>query len=385
MRRLTSLVTGAGIAVAAIGVVGAPFSVSASADPGSPVVGHAYVDGNTAGTNTLDVLDRHADGSLTPDPVSPVAIGGAGSGTGLGSQGAIQASPDGRFLLAVDAGSNQVSVLRVGNDGNPTLVGNPTWSGGVEPTSVAVSPKGIVYVSNIGNGGSDYAGFRLTPEGKLIAIPHSTVAVPEGSGVGDVFFNSTGDRLVGARVNSSLIDSFTVDAAGRLTAAPGSPFPAQAAGPFGSEFRPTDPYELYVSNAHAGSGNGTVSAFQDGQDGTLTSIGNSPYPDLQTAPCWVEITHDGKYLFAINTASTNLSRYAINDDGSLTLLGSTAFNDGVGATDARLSPDGKTLSVVGGRSHLVSTFAVNGADLTELANSPVALPANGAPSGIVVL
>ena len=112
-------------------------------------------------------------------------------------------------------------------------------------------------MSNVGDGGSNYAGFRLTPQGKLITIPHSTVAVPEGSGAGDLFFNSTGDRLVGTRVNSSLIDSFTVDAAGRLIAAPGSPFPAQAAGPFGSEFRPTTPDQLYVSNAHAGSGNGT--------------------------------------------------------------------------------------------------------------------------------
>jgi len=385
MRRLSRLVGAGGVITIALAVSATTFATTASADSASPVVGHAYVDGNTVGTNTVDVLDRHADGSLTPAPESPVAIGGAGTGTGLGSQGAIQASPDGRFLLVVDAGSNQVSVLSVRSDGTPALVGDPVGSGGVEPTSIAVSPKRIVYVSNVGDGGSDYAGFRLTTEGKLIAIPHSTVVVPEGSGVGDVFFNSIGDRLVGTRVNSSLIDSFTVGAAGRLSAAAGSPFPAQAAGPFGSEFRPTDPSQLYVSNAHAGADNGTVSAFADGADGTLTSIGNSPYPDFQTAPCWIEITHDGKYLFAINTASTNLSRYAINDDGSLTLLGSTSFNDGVGAVDARLSPDGKTLSVVGGRSHLVSTFAVNGADLTELASSPVALPADGAPSGIVVL
>ena len=385
MRRLTRLAAGGGIAAATLGLTATTLATTATAESASPVVGHAYVDGNTAGTNTIDVLDRHADGSLTPAAGSPVAIGGAGTGSGLGSQGAIQTSPDGRYLLAVDAGSNQVSVLSVGADGTPSLVGDPVWSGGVQPTSIAVSPNWIVYVSNVGNGGSNYAGFRLTPEGKLIPIPHSTVAVPEGSGVGDVFFNSKGDRLVGARVNPSLIDSFTVDAAGRLTAAPGSPFAAQAAGPFGSEFRPSAPYQLYVSNAHAGAGNGTVSAFTDGPDGSLTSIGSSPYPDFQTAPCWIEITHDGEFLFAINTASTNLSRYAINDDGSLTLLGSTAFNDGVGAIDARLSPDGKTLSVVGGRSHLVSTFAVNGGDLTELATSPVALPTVGAPSGIVVI
>jgi 6-phosphogluconolactonase (cycloisomerase 2 family) len=186
-------------------------------------------------------------------------------------------------------------------------------------------------------------------------------------------------------VNTSLIDSFTVSPAGRLTAAPGSPFPAQSVGPFGSEFRPTDPGELYVSNAHAGAGNGTVSAFSDGVDGTLSSIGDSPYPDFQTAPCWVEITSDGRYLFTVNTASGSVSRYAINEDGTLSLIGSTPFRDGAGAIDARLSPDGQTLSVTGSSSHVVSTFAVSGGNLIELPSSPVALPAGGAPSGLVVL
>jgi hypothetical protein len=53
--------------------------------------------------------------------------------------------------------------------------------------------------------------------------------------------------------------------------------------------------------------------------------------------------------------------------------------------DARLSPDGKTLSVTGGRGLVVSTFAVNGGTVTELPSSPVALPAGTAPTGIVVL
>jgi 6-phosphogluconolactonase len=385
MRRLTSLAAGSTAVAAALAITGVSAAGTAQADTGSPVVGHAYVNGNTAGTNTVDVLDRHADGSLTPGAGSPVAIGGAGLGAGLGSQGAIEASPDGRYLLTVDAGSSEISVLRVGADGTPSLVGAPVPSGGVEPVSITISPQRIVYVANVGNGGSNYAGFRLTPVGKLIPIPGSVVAVPEGSAVGDVLFNSTGDRLVGTRDTTSLIDSFTVGANGRLTAAAGSPFPAQSLGPIGSEFRPTDPSQLFVSNAHAGPGQGSVSAFQDGPDGVLTSIGDSPFADNQTAACWVEITHDGKYLFTVNTASASLSRYAINVDGSLTLLGSTAFNNGAGAVDARLSPDGSTLSVTGGSSHLLSTFAVDGGNLTELSSSPVALPAGGAPTGLVVL
>jgi 6-phosphogluconolactonase len=209
--------------------------------------------------------------------------------------------------------------------------------------------------------------------------------VPEGSGVGSVFFNSTGYKLVGTRDNTSLIDSFTVRRDGRLVAAPGSPFAAQSLGPIGAEFRPTNPTELYGSNAHAGANLGTVSAFKVSQRGVLTSIGDSPVPDGQTAPCWVEISHDGKWLFAVNTGSATISSYAIQRDGSLVLHATTDFINGAGAVDARLAPDGKTLSVTGGRGLVVSSFAVNGGDLTELASSPTPLPAGTSPTGIVLL
>ena len=66
------------------------------------------------------------------------------------------------------------------------------------------------------------------------------------------------------------------------------------------------------------------------------------------------------------------------------LIGSTPFNNGLGAVDARLSPDGTTLRVTGGRGQVVSMFAVDGGDLTELPSSPTPLPAGTAPTGIVV-
>jgi 6-phosphogluconolactonase len=369
--------------VAALSLVG---GTATAGPPRAPaVVGHVYVNDNTAGSNTVAAFDRHADGSLTPIPGSPFPIGGAGLGAGLGSQGAIQASPSGRFLLAVDAGSNQISVLRLNHRGIPELVGAPVSSGGVQPVSIAINRTGLVYVANVGNGGSNYTGFRLTPAGRLIPLPHSTFPVPEGSGVGDVLFNSTGDRLIGTRDNPSLIDSFTVRRDGTLVAAPGSPFTGQGLGQIGAQFRPTNPSQLYVSNAHNGPGLGTVSAFRVSRQGVLSSIGDSPVPNGQTAPCWVEISHDGKYLFAINTGSANLTRYAIGRDGSLSVIGTTAFTNGAGAVDARLSPDGKFLFVTGGRGQVVSGFAVRGGDVTELPSSPTPLPAGTAPTGIVVL
>jgi len=360
-------------------------AASASASAASTVVGHLYVNDNTAGTNTIAAFDRHADGTLTPLPGSPFTVGGAGTGTGIGSQGALQITSNGKYLLAVDAGSNQISVLRINDDGELNPVGGgPVSSGGVKPVSIAVHGS-LVYVANAGDGGSNYTGFTLNPGGHLRPIAGSTVALPAGSSPGDVLFNSDGTRLIGAEVGPSVIDSFVVGANGLLTAAPGSPFAAQGPGPFGSEFRPTDPTQLFVSNAHGGPGNGTVSAFSDASDGTLTSIGSSPFPDFQTAPCWVEISHDGQFLFTVNTASNSISRYAIAGDGSLSLLGSTSLGSAnVGAEDARLGPNGGTLWVVDTGARAVSAFAVNGGNLTQLPSSPTPLPAGSAPFGIVV-
>jgi 6-phosphogluconolactonase len=363
-----------------------PAAASASTQA-SPVVGHVYVNDNTAGTNTIGAFNRHADGTLTPEAGSPFTAGGAGTGAGLASQGALQISRGGRFLIAADAGSNQISVLRIRWDGSLKLVHDGVVSsGGVLPVSVAVHDD-LVYVANSGNGGSNYTGFRLGHNGRLAPIPGSTVALPDGAQPGDVLFNGTGTKLVGTRVGTSQIDSFTVGGDGRLAAAPGSPFTAQGLGPFGSEFRPTNPDQLFVSNAHnVGAGTGTISALKDSANGTLSSIGASPFADLQTAPCWVEITHDGQFLFTVNTGSGEISRYSIAPGGALTLLGSTPVGatGGVGAVDARLGPDGRILWVDESRIGAVGAFAVNGGNLTELPSSPTSLPAGAAPAGIVV-
>jgi len=289
-------------------------------------------------------------------------------------------------VIAVDASSNQISVLRILPGGSLALVrAGVVPSGGVLPISVAVHGN-LVYVANAGTGGSNYTGFRLTPAGRLAPVPGSTVALPPGSQPGDLLFNGTGTKLAGTRVGTSQIDSFTVGPDGRLTAAPGSPFPAQGLGPFGGEFRPTNPGQLFVSNAHNTAVNsGTVSAFTDSANGTLSPVTGSPFADGQMAPCWVEISHDGQFLFTVNTASGTISRYSIAPAGTLTLLGSTtaAASGAAGAVDARLSPDGQFLYLDENKIGAVGEFAVHGGDLTELAGSPVSLPAGATPAGII--
>ena len=89
-RRSPVLLSLAAVATAAAAAIPATASASTHA---SPVVGHVYVNDNTTGTNTIGAFDRHADGTLTPETGSPFAAGGAGTGAGLASQGAVQISP----------------------------------------------------------------------------------------------------------------------------------------------------------------------------------------------------------------------------------------------------------------------------------------------------
>lgn len=390
LRALLRIAKATAVLAVAAGLGG---GLSSSVSAEEETAGHVYVNDNTAGTNTISALDRRADGSLTPISGSPFAAGGQGTGTIIGSQGALQLSTDGRYLIAVDAGSNQISVLRIQRDGSLRAVGRPVSSGGVEPVSIAVHDH-LVYVANEGDKttgtGSNYTGFRLNEGGRLVPLSDSTVELPSTANPGDILFNSTGTNLIGVEVGTTVastfrIDSFVVGEEGRLTPAEGSPFPAQAAGPFGSEFSPANPSHLYVSNAHGGTGNGSVSAFNVTRSGNLSAIGSSPFADGQTAPCWVEISRNGKYLFTVNTGNTTISSYSILADGSLSYLSTSAFKGkpGIRPFDARLDPDGRTLYVVDAATAAVTAFAVSGGTLNELSRSPFALAAGATPFGIV--
>ena len=183
----------------------------------SGVVGQMYVNDNTAGVNTVAGIrparGRHADTARR------LAVRGRRRrhGAGIGSQGALQLSADGRYLLAVDAGSNQISVLRIKPHGT-TAAGRrqpPSRPTAIEPVSIAVH-AGLVYVANAGAAEPNYTGFTLNPAATCAPIGGSTVALPDGSQPGDVLFSGDGTNLVGTRVATSMIDSFSVVADGRL-------------------------------------------------------------------------------------------------------------------------------------------------------------------------
>jgi 6-phosphogluconolactonase (cycloisomerase 2 family) len=301
------------------------FTGTAMADGGGVV----YTQTNSPTGNAVHRLDRGPDGSLTP--VATYRTGGLGTGAGLGSQGAIALSDDGRVVIAVDAGSNDIAAFRVGRRGHLTLVDRMA-SGGVTPVSVDIAGGGA-YVLNAG-GTPNVTGFDLDGSGKL--RPRNTSALTAGaSGAAQVSVSPDGRDLVVTERLSNRIETLPLHF-GRV----GAPVVTASSGavPFGFAFSARG--DLVVSEAGAS----TVSSYRLASTGAARAI-TSSLPVGQAAACWVAVTGDGRFAYTGN-ASGSISGFAIARDGALSALSA----DGVTA----LAPRPNDLAAAGGYLYAVN-------------------------------
>src|SRR5262249_61429551 len=77
--------------------------------------------------------------------------------------------------------------------------------------------------------------------------------------------------------------------------------------------------------------------------------------------CWADVSNDDRYAFTTNFADGAVSRYAIGDDGSLTLedaVAGVAFDGQTGLRDEGLSDDGRFLYAVDADSRRVFGWSV---------------------------
>ncbi|MDX2122100.1 MAG: beta-propeller fold lactonase family protein [Gemmatimonadota bacterium] len=324
---------------------------------------------NSSTGNALLVFPRGPDGALgTP---TMVASGGTGTGTGLGNQAGLRLSSDRRFLLAVNAGSNSVSVFRTSTTGT-TLVGT-TASGGLLPVSVAVHGT-LVYILNAGGSGN-VTGFRLTRDGTLHPIAGSTrplsgaATAPAQAG-----FSPDGRVLVVTERATNLIGVYRVRADGLL----GDFVTAASSGmtPFGFAFDPAG--RLLVSEAFGGAPDASaLSSYEVGRGPSLATITASA-GTTETAACWVEVTPDGRFAYVTNTASGTVSGYGIAPDGAVALLDADGVTGmtGAGPIDLAITPDGRRVYTLNGAGATLSGFVVrpNGS-LERLAGVAPSVPA----------
>src|SRR3954452_3308345 len=132
----------------------------------SAMTAAVYVQTNDAADNEIVAFMRSDEGALTP--LGRHSTGGRGTGAPhLPSQNSIVLSDDGRWLLVVNAGSDELSLFAVKPDGLELT--DRAASGGSRPTSVAVSGP-LAYVLN--NATPNLAGFRIG-DGRLVGIEGS--------------------------------------------------------------------------------------------------------------------------------------------------------------------------------------------------------------------
>ena len=387
IRRGTPAIGAAALGSALVAALASP-ALAASAHDGRGHFGFGLGSGsdravfvqtdNTAG-NEVIAYHRSPSGALTE--AGSYRTGGLGGQlTGsvvdhLASQGSLALDRAAGLLVAVNAGSNTISVFGV--HGDDLRLHQVISSGGTFPVSVTIH-RDLAYVLNAEDGGA-VQGYHITPGG-LAPLPGSNrtlglnpAATPQFTNTpGQVAFTPDGSQLiVTTKANGNDIDVFAVSHDGGLSAAPVvNSEPGTV--PFAIAFDPAG--DLVIAEA----GTNALATFALSPSGTVTPIATAATG--QAATCWV--TSVRGLLFADNAGSASVSTIASGPAGSLTAIGGPVSTD-AGTVDAAASPGGRFLYIQTGGAGIVDEFAVSPAGaLTEIGS--VTVPGAAGGEGIAV-
>jgi 6-phosphogluconolactonase len=310
--------------------------------------GRVYTSSNALGGNELIVFARDESGRL--EAAARLATGGQGTGAGLGSQGAVTLSSDGRFVFVVNAASHTVSTFSVRR--RQVALVSVVDSGGLTPISVTES-DGLVYVLNAGGSGN-VAGFRnVGGELRPLHDGRRGLSAASGTNPAQVGFGADGDVLVVTEKASHRITGYGVRRDGTL----GAPVPTASAGatPFGFAFDRRD--HLIVSEAPGSA----LSSYRVDERTGAASVISASVPNTQAAACWVAVTPNGRLAYTGNAGTSNVSSYRILRSGRLELLQAVAGSNGTnaGATDIAVSQDGRQLFALAPRSMQVVAYRID--------------------------
>ncbi|MHA4809947.1 lactonase family protein [Flavitalea flava] len=306
-----------------------------------------YSESNAWGMNQILVYEIKSDGSLQAG--GQVVSGGAGTGAGLGSQGALVLDKEHEWLFAVNAGSNSVSSFKVHDDGSLTLA-HTIHSGGVTPNSLSIHGE-MLYVLNTGS--DNIHGFWIGEGGTFDDIDGSTQSL-SGKGVvaPQISFTPDGDWLVVTEKATNKISTFKVRDNGSVWPAVITASTGQT--PFGFDFAREN--YMIVSNAAGGTpAAGSATSYRIGNEGMPQEI-NGTVPNQQGAPCWVAVTKFGRFAFITNTASNSISTYYVSPWGALYLVNGAAASTGNGPVDIVVAANNYFVYALTPKSNTIGQF-----------------------------
>jgi 6-phosphogluconolactonase (cycloisomerase 2 family) len=348
---------------------------SAQDELGGRARGVVYALTNDPNGNRVSIFLRDGNGQLRP--AGSVATGGRGVDSGLGSQGSLVLSPNGRQLFAVNAGSNQVSSFVIRRNA-PALV-DVVPSGGEKPISLTLNADRL-FVLNAG-GVPNITGLTVDADGRLLPMDDGTRTLSSESDVqpAQVQFKPDGSALVVTEKATNNLLTYTFDSEGVIS----QPLITLSFGmtPFGFAFSQLN--GLIVSEAFGGAkGASAVSSYSLSSD-NMPMVLSGSVPDGQSAACWTAVTGNGRFAYVTNTGSGTLSGYSVDLCGGLTLLDNGISADtgaDSGPTEMALSRDSRYLYVLTPPAGKIFGYAIDShsGSLTPVVEvNQVALTATG--------
>ena len=356
----------------AVAVAGATLGIAGSAAALTPAAtvetkaftNHAvFLQTDNPHHNQILAYDQASNGTLSfSGTYDTGGKGGVAAGSAvdpLASQGSLVLADSGRILVAVNAGSDTVSVFRV--YGARLALWQIIPSGGQFPTSIAVHDQ-LVYVLNAGGVGS-VEGYDIVAD-TLRPLPGSNRALGLANtnppnyleSPGQVGFSPDGsDVIVTTKQSGSDIDVFSVGFDGLLSPGPVTN-PSATPVPFSFTFDSAG--HLVVTEA----GTSALSVYGLKPGGTVNALGS--VTDGQAALCWV--TEVNGFFYGSNAGSANISAFQVSPGGVPSLVG-VAASTGAGTTDSAATPNGRFLYVGNGGAGTLDEFHVNAdGTLTEI-------------------
>jgi 6-phosphogluconolactonase (cycloisomerase 2 family) len=311
-----------------------------------------YTQTNESGMNRIAEFRYAADGTLRAPRF--FNTGGSGTGMGLGVQSALALSEDRKFLFVVNAGSNDISTFAIAPTGPALVSRTPTV--GMRPVSVA-SKRDLVYV--VHGGSATIEGFRLNAFGQLMPIKNSIRPLSSNSAApGQIAINPEADTVVVSEKNTNKLSYYPLNTMGAPIAV--RMIPSAGNTPFGFEFARRG--KMLVSEANGGSPLASSVSAYDLDDSGQPMVRSAVVPTFQTAACWLVVSPNGRFAYASNTPSNNLSGFRIYSDGTIMLLNadgiSMSYAAGSLPTDMGFRPNGQSLFVLESGRGFVSTSRV---------------------------
>lgn len=294
-----------------------------------------YTNDDVAGPNTVSGFRVESDGTLVPVPGSPFLTGGTGSRGGFFASNRVAVFANRDLLFASNSGSNDVSVFRVDRLTGALIpvAGSPFPSGGAAGLgiSLAATPDGrFVIAANAGT--RNLMVFTVAATGALRPI-QSRSGLPDAPD--GIKISPDGHLLAVAYPEANLIEMYVIGRNGELTPAEGSPFVATRSA--GLDINCTSD-RLFVAEAVPGT---SVDVFSISRGGTLIPLVGSPFVFNSGSIGNVALLNPADdILFVSNQDTATVTTVRVDRDGALTLVpgspfpvGATAFDPAGMATD----------------------------------------------------